>query len=167
MMKYIIALISIVMVAILVSFVQRRYKGMRYAIQNAKTGKNLRPFAAGKQNDNRLVQYDHHSWKCMTWDFEEVGFQTYLIKNRYTSKTFQTSGEPWANSRLFQQELIGGSSQQWELIRQTEDAYRIKLKGTNLFISVSSDKANSDIVLLPFQEDDAQLWKLVKQNPLL
>jgi hypothetical protein len=166
MTKYIVSAAIVAIAVTLVSFVRSQYKGMRYAIQNTRTGKNLRPLAAGKENGNRLVQYDHHSWKCMTWDFNEVGPQTYLLKNRYTGKTFQTIGEPLANSKLSQQEVIEGTSQQWELIKLTESVFRIKLKGKNLFLSVPGDETNADVILVPLKEDDAQLWRLVRQNPL-
>ncbi len=43
-------------------------KGIKstYAVQNVKTGKNLRPYNAGIDNGNKIVLYNHHEWKCMT-----------------------------------------------------------------------------------------------------
>lgn len=165
-MKYLMVLILLIVIISILSFTSRQYKGMRYAIQNIQTGKNLRPFQAGKQDGNRLVLYNHHNWKCMTWDFKKIADITYQLQNRYTEKTFQVEnyGEP--NAKLCQKPLTSNVAQQWEFIKQANENYLIRLKDTDLYISISSDSTNSDIILLPLQNTTAQLWKLVKQDPL-
>lgn len=165
-MKYFIVLVIAAVGIAILSFTLRQYTGKRYAIQNVQTGKNLRPYAAGKQDGNRLVLYDHHSWKCMTWDFKEVGTETYQLQNRYTSKSFQASIKPESNAKLCQQPLTGSGLQEWEFIKQSDEAYLIKQNCTDLYLSISSEATNSDIVLMPLQSTKAQLWRLVKQNPL-
>ena len=139
-----------------------------YAIQNVKTGKNLRPYEAGKQDGNKIVLYNHVEWKCMTWDFIHVKDNIYQLKNLFTLKTFQPAGNPKAGSTLDQQVLVSGNAQQeWEFIPAGDNRYFIRLKGTELYISLSdaSGKTNSSIILQTKQNSDLQIWKLVKQNP--
>ena len=139
-----------------------------YAIQNVKTGKNLRPYEAGGQDGNKIVLYNHVEWKCMTWNFINIKDNTYQLKNLFTSKTFQPSGDAKAGCTLEQQKLVSGNSaQEWEFIPSWDDSYLVRLRGTELYITLSdaSGKTNSAIVLLPKTSSDLQLWRLVKQNP--
>jgi hypothetical protein len=139
-----------------------------FAIQNVRTGKNLRPFEAGSQDGNKIVLYNHIEWKCMTWDFINIKDNTYQLKNLFTSKTFQPEGNAIAGCALNQQKLIAGSpAQQWEFVPAGDNNYYIRLKGTELYITLSdaSGKTNSAIVLQPKQNSDLQLWRLVRQNP--
>ena len=141
-----------------------------YAIQNIKTGKNLRPFEAGSQDGNKIVLYNHVEWKCMTWDFIHTDGDTYQLKNLFTSKTFQPLGNSSAGCTLEQQKLIPGRVvQEWEFVREGKDSYYIRLKGTELYITISdaSGKTNSSIILQPKRDTDLQLWKLVGQNPTM
>ncbi|WP_313579018.1 RICIN domain-containing protein [Chishuiella sp.] len=165
MIKLLIASLLFVMIGItILSFTRMQYKGKRYAIQNIQTGKNIRPYAAGKQDGNRLILYNSYRWKCMTWDLKETGENTYQLQNRYTEKTFQVDAK--LNGKLNQIQL-DDNSQEWEFIKQAENTYLIKQKETNLYISISSEETNSDIVLKPLNNTKEQLWRLVKQNPLL
>lgn len=136
-----------------------------YAIQNVQTGKNLRPYAAGIADGNGIVLYDHWSWKCMTWQFVKVDEDTYQLRNLHTLKTIQPSGTGRGNTTLWQQPLGASKAQQWQFIRDADDTYRIRLKGSDLFITISSEKTNSPIVLMPLQNSTAQQWRLVKQDP--
>jgi hypothetical protein len=90
-----------------------------YAIQNTTSGKNLRPYEAGGQNGNRIVLYSHVEWKCMTWDFINLGDNIYQLRNLFTSKTFQpkeTSVK--SGSSLEQQPISKSVLQQWGLVSQ-------------------------------------------------
>lgn len=138
-----------------------------FAIQNVYTGKNLRPFEAGKDDGNKIVLYDHHSWKCMTWEIIQVGKETYQLKNRYTLKNLQSASKSDQEVCLFQQPLKKDSLQYWELISQPDKTYFIRLKGTELYVTISSDKTNSPIVLMKKHNSSAQQWKLVKQDPCI
>lgn len=141
-----------------------------YAIQNIKTGKNLRPFEAGSQDGNKIVLYNHVEWKCMTWDFIHVDGDIYQLKNLFTSKTFQPLGNTSAGCTLEQRKLVPGSvGQEWEFIRAGKESYYIRLKGTELYITISdaSGMVNSSIILQPKKDIDLQLWKLVRQNPTI
>ena len=104
----------------------------------------------------------------MTWDFIHVKDNIYQLKNLFTLKTFQPAGNPKAGSTLDQQVLVSGNAQQeWEFIPAGDNSYFIRLKGTELYISLSeaSGKTNSSIILQTKQNSDLQIWKLVKQNP--
>ena len=139
-----------------------------YAIQHVKTGKNLRPYEAGKHDGNKIVLYNHVEWKCMTWDFINIKDNTYQLKNLFTSKTFQPAGDPRAGCVLDQQVLAKGNRmQEWEFVPAGKNSYNIRLRGTELFVTLSDEagKTNSPIVLQPQQNSDLQMWKLVKQNP--
>lgn len=136
------------------------------AIQNVETGKNLRPYEAGAKDGNRIVLYDAINWKCMTWKMEKVADNTYTLRNFFTGKTIQPSEAPLPGVSVFQQPLKKDAPQQWEFLKQPDGAYMIRLKGTELFISISSDKTNSAIVLQPDQKSKKQEWKLLEQNPI-
>lgn len=137
----------------------------RYAIQNVQTGKNLRPYEARKANGNKIVLYDHHGWKCMTWEFSHLQGDTYQLKNRYTDKTFQAASSPASGIALWQQPIKDDNAQDWEFIKQAKNTYRIRQKGTDLYITISSTDTNSPTILLPKQNSTGQLWKLVEQDP--
>ena len=137
-----------------------------YAIQNTITGKNLRPYEAGGQNGNRIVLYNHVEWKCMTWKFINLRENTYQLQNLFTSKTFQPKENLAKNgTSLEQQPLSTSLLQQWEFIKAPDNSFFIRLKGTELYITASSDKTNSDIILKEKQSNALQLWRLVAQNP--
>ena len=137
----------------------------RYAIQNTQTGKNLRPYEAMSDNGNRIVLYNHVEWKCMTWDFVHLNDNTYQLRNLFTGKTFQPSTKVADGVRLFQQPLKADSLQYWQFEKTGDNIFFIKLKGTELYISLSSKETNSDIVLKAKQKNAMQTWKLVAQDP--
>lgn len=69
---------------------------------------------------------------------------------------------------LWQQSLGGNRFQRWELIKQPGgDTYLIRLQGTELYATASSDENDSPIVLLPRQDSPRQLWRLVRQTPVV
>lgn len=136
-----------------------------YAIQNIKTSKNLRPFEAKKDDGNRIILYNHHWWKCMTWEFIKVNENSFILKNFYTKKTFQSSSIPENGVILYQQEINNNDLQVWEFIKQDDNTYSIKLKDNELYITISSEKTNSEIILMPYLDTDEQKWKLVEQKP--
>ena len=139
-----------------------------FAIQNMATQKNLRPYEAQKAEGNRIVLYDHREWKCMTWDFKHKSDNVYQLKNLYTSKTFQADAQPKSGERLIQKTLVNDDLQQeWEFVKEGENQYSIRLKNTNLYITVadSTGADNSAIVLQEKQNSNLQRWKLVAQTP--
>ena len=140
-----------------------------YAIQNVKSGKNLRPYEAISTDGNKIVLYDNVEWKCMTWQFFKEGGNTFQLRNLFTSKTFEPATQDIkAGTGLVQEPLSRNSSkQQWEFIEVTKDIYNIRLKGTEFYISQfdGNGKTNSPIVLNKLTNSENQQWKLVKQNP--
>lgn len=137
-----------------------------HAIQNVKTGKDIRVHNADIGDGTKMILYSHHNWECMTWQFIQLENNTYLLKNLYTQKTFQPSSFPESGVSLWQQPLGGSRLQYWEFIKQPDGAYLIRLKATELYVTVSSDETNAPIVLLPRQDSSRQLWKLIRQNPV-
>jgi hypothetical protein len=137
--------------------------GQHYAIQNIVTDKCLRPYEAGKADGNAIILYDHQNWKCMTWEFIKVEGETYRLKNLFTAKTFGPVPGPEKGAALKQQPLADGSPE-WEFIKEG-DTYLIKYKGTDLYITISSEDTNSAIVLMPKQDSAKQQWRLVAQEP--
>lgn len=140
-------------------------KNNTYAIQNVQTGKNLRPFEASKSDGNKIILYNHHNWKCLTWEFIQIEKEVYKLKNKYTSKTFQPISKPEAGVGLWQQPLKNDSLQEWEFIEQADETYLIRLKGTELYITASSGETDSPIILIAKSDDKKQLWKKVRQTP--
>lgn len=162
------SLLVILVNALIVTLATSQTIDGTYAIQNTKTGKNLRPFEAGSQNGNRIVLYDHVEWKCMTWKFINLSENTYQLKNLFTSKTFQPkSNLVNTGTSLDQQPVSSSLLQQWEFIKAPDNSYFIRLKGTELYITASSDKTNSDIILQEKLPNSLQMWRLIAQNPAM
>jgi hypothetical protein len=139
-----------------------------YAIENVATGKFLRPHSAGIDDGVKIIQYNLlYKWGCLTWQLIQLEGNAYLLKNLYTQKTFQPSSAPEPGVDLWQQTLGGSRLQYWEFIKQSNETYLIRLKDTELYITATSDENNSPVVLMPKQDSDSQLWKLIRQNPVL
>jgi len=171
--SFIILLVLIVLSIIV--FGPRIYKDIKkkqnyantYAIQNVGTGKDIRVYNAGNDDGTRIILYSHHNWECITWQLIQLEDNTYLLKNLYTQKTFQPASTPQHGVNLWQQTLGGSHLQYWEFIEQPEGTYLIQLKDTELYITAISDEDNSDIVLMSKHDSDRQLWRLVRQNPII
>lgn len=142
-----------------------------YAIQNIETGKDLRVHNANIDNGTEIILYNHKKWECITWEFIELEENTFLLKNLYTQKTFQpSSNSPSKGDKLIQKELGGSTLQYWEFLKENNGNYLIRLKGTELYLTSSSTETNAPVVLmekLPKQNPNKQLWKLIKQNPIV
>jgi hypothetical protein len=145
---------------------KRAYKNT-YAIQNTATDKVLRPYNAGNDDGTKIIQYSLNNWECLTWQLIGLDDDTYLLKNLYTQKSFQPSSTPNPGITLWQQTLGGSRLQYWEFMKQSDDTYLIRLKDTELYLTATSNENDSDIVLMPRQDSDMQVWKLVRQNPIV
>lgn len=157
-------IVLVIMMLVPIMATAQEIKG-RYAIQNIQTGKNLRPYEAGSADGNRIVLYNHVEWKCMTWDFILVKDSTYQLKNRFTGKTFQPSDKPADGVNLIQKPISKDTLQYWTFEKYADNAYYIRLKGTDLYVTLSSKDTNSDIVLKPKKDKRMQGWKLLAQDP--
>lgn len=138
--------------------------GQTFAIQNIGSGKNLRPFEAGRQDGNRVILYDHHAWKCLTWVFKQTGPSRYRLTNYYTGKALGAASEPAAGVSLVQHETVPNSLA-WDFVAQPGDSYAIRMAGTELYVTATSNKTNTQITLAPFKGADSQKWRLVRQKP--
>lgn len=138
-----------------------------YAIQNVGTGKDIRVYNAGNDDGTKIILYDHHNWECITWQLIGLEENVYLLKNLYTQKSFEPSAAPASSVTLWQQTLGGSRLQYWEFVKQTGENYLIRLKDTELYLTAASDENDSDIVLMPKQDSESQLWKLIRQNPII
>lgn len=141
--------------------------GSSYAVQNVASGKDLRPQGANAADGTGIVTYDHWAWKCMTWRFVPAGGNTFRLENRYTAKTLQPSGRPAPQTSLWQRPLTDDAAQRWEFVPGPDGTYRIKLAGTALYLTASSERTNSPVILMPAQGSSAQQWKLIAQDPWL
>lgn len=135
-----------------------------FAIRNIETGKNIRPYNSGTSDGNDIILYPHNEWKCLTWQFNHVEGTTYQLQNVYTRKTFEPVSDLESGVALWQQP-ISDNSPQWEFIEQQDGIYAIRLVDTELYISISSDKTDTPIVLMPFENINSQLWELIEQYP--
>jgi len=141
-----------------------------YAIKNVKTGMLLRVKDANSKNGTPLVAYDPQNWKCMTWDFQSTGENTYQLKNLFANKTFQPLGE--AKDAVIMEEeplLAHAANQQYEFIKVKKDIYLIKLKATDLYLTPADPKGstNSAITLAKKKDSPLQQWSIYLQNPTM
>lgn len=136
-----------------------------YAIQNVSSGTCLRPLDAGYKNENQIIGYDHQNWECITWEMIALGDNTYLLKNLFTEKTFQPQSGPKAGVALWQQPLGGTPLQYWEFLKQPDGTALIRLKDTDLYVTISSKDVNAAVILMPLNNGDEQKWQLIGQTP--
>lgn len=135
-----------------------------YAIQNVQTGKNVRPFRAKKWDGNAIILYDHWSWKCMTWQLVPSDEGAYQLRNRYTGRSFSASDAPMIGGSLSQNQK-DDDGPAWEFIEAPGEGYWIRLRGSDLYLTISSPETNSAIILMPLTRTDTQRWRFVPQDP--
>ena len=141
-----------------------------YAIKNVQTGMLLRIKDASNKNGTPLVAYGPQNWKCMTWNFILVEGNTYQLKNLFTGKTFQPKISDTAESGLEEQPVsLGSNNQQYEFEPAAKDIYRIKLKGTELYLTPEDKKGatNSLIILTRKTGTKEQQWTIYEQAPTM
>lgn len=176
-MKLTILIFSVLLIALLVpvlffgpwiyfSFLMKRQYTNTYAIQNVGVNKDIRVYNVGVEDGTKVILYTHNHWECLTWQFIQLEENTYLLKNLATQKTFEPDRAPKEGVALGQKSLGGSKLQYWEFIKQSDDKYLIRLKDTDLYLTVTSDQDNSPIILLHKQNSEMQLWRLIKQNPI-
>lgn len=160
-------LLSLIWLATSSGFAQQ-IKGT-YAIKNVQTGLLLRPEEARKANGTAIVGYSPVNWKCMTWDFQHAGGDAYQLKNLFTSKTLQPVAGAVADGIKLEQQLLQADqpNQTYEFLAVGQGKYRIRLKGTDLYITPSdgSGSVNSAIVLAKKKDSPDQLWTIYEQHP--
>lgn len=141
-----------------------------YAIKNLQTGMLLRIKDANGTDGTPLVAYYPENWKCMTWDFKHIDSNVYQLRNLFTSKTFQAAGAAVQNAPLNEQPLVAGKDiQEYEFEASGNNTYRIKLKGTELYITPSDKKSseNSPIILAAKTDEKYQQWSIYPQSPTM
>ena len=140
-----------------------------YAIKNTQTNLVLRVQDAKKANGTPIVSYSPVNWKCVTWDFNHVEGETYQLRNLFTNKTLQPSASTLtAGTSLEQQPLVAlQTNQEYEFIPAGKDSYRIRLKGTDLYITPSEADGgtNSKVILAKKSDQKNQIWTIYPQNP--
>lgn len=137
-----------------------------YAIQNLAT-ENLRIHNASNANGTGVILYSHHEWECMTWRLIQMEENMFLLQNLYTQKSIQLSSTLKDGVGLWQQPLGGREIQSWEFLKQSDESFRIRLKGTELYLTAPSADNNSAIILTRESDSDSQVWRLIRQNPLI
>ncbi len=173
MKRFLIITPIILLILGVTPFVYRYIKDIRkklsytntFAIQNVQTGKDIRVQNANYHNNARTILYGHHNWECITWEMIKLEENTYLLKNLYTEKTFEPISTPKSGVGLWQKPMGGRDYQYWEFIPQANDTYLIRLKGTELYITISSEDEDTPLILVPKQNSKSQLWKLIRQSP--
>jgi len=147
--------------------IQRKQETVNaYAIQNVETGKCIRVHNAEIADREKIVLYSHYNWLCITWQLIKLDGEVYLLKNLFTHKTFQPSSLPETGVTLWQQPLGGDRLQYWEFIKQPDETYLIRLKDTDLYITITSNRNGSDLILMPLQNTTQQQWVLIEQRPI-
>jgi hypothetical protein len=139
-----------------------------YAIKNVETGMLIRIKDANKKDGTPLVAYSPVNWKCMTWDFNYLGGQTYQLKNLFTGKTFQPNNSPSEGTGLEQRALnVEATNQQYEFIVLNKNVYAIRLKDTDLYLTTSDKNGaiNSEIILGKKDKGKLQQWTIYEQHP--
>jgi len=137
-----------------------------FAIRNVETGMGIRVYGSDVENQIRIVHYTCNYWQCMTWQFIQLEENIFLLRNLFTHKNFQPSSLPEPGITLWQQTLDGNTYQRWEFLQQADETYLMRLQGTELYFTATSDENNSDITLMPLQNSAMQQWMLIRQQPI-
>ncbi|MEO8414251.1 MAG: RICIN domain-containing protein [Ginsengibacter sp.] len=141
-----------------------------YAIKNVQTGMLMRIKDASRKDNTPLVAYNPVNWKCVTWNFNHIDGQTYLLENLLTGKTFQPLTEIPANGDELKQQSINNTvSQQYEFLPVEKNIYLIRLKGTDLYVtpSDSSGTVNAPLILSKRNNSKWQQWIIYEQHPVI
>lgn len=142
-----------------------------YAIKNVQTGLLLRVQDARKANGTPIVSYSPVNWKCVTWDFQHVTGNTYQLRNLFTNKTLQpVAADPVDGVSLEQQPLTQlQANQEYEFIPAGKDSYRIRLNGTDLYITPTEGvgSVNSKVILAGKTASKNQIWSIYQQEPTM
>lgn len=141
-----------------------------FAIQNVKTGINVRIKDANSKNGTPIVAYSPENWKCETWDFKQQDDKTYLLANLFSGKTIQPISSPIPGTTLNEQPIDASSSlQRYEFIPMGKETYLIKLKGTDLYLTPGDDQGetNAPLKLAHKIEGNLQFWTLIEQHPTI
>ncbi|MGC3998225.1 MAG: hypothetical protein QM767_12385 [Anaeromyxobacter sp.] len=173
MKKIILGVLAVLLVVLAVPIGARHWKDIRkklayqntYAIQNVQSGKDLRPLDAGIEDGTGVILYDHHDWECMTWQLIQLEGDTYLVKNLFTQKAFQPGSLDASDGALLQQTMGGTRLQHWEFLKQPDETYLIRLRGSELYLTAPGQDTNSPARLLPRRDSRNQAWRLVRQTP--
>lgn len=140
-----------------------------YVIKNVSTGMLLRPMDANKKNETPIVGYSPTNWKCMSWDFNQVNENTYYLRNLFTNKTLQPQKDTITDGTLLEQQPLDmhSNDQQWEFLPVGNNAFLIRLKGTELYITPAEKEAvvNSRIILSKKKSGQIQHWSIYEQHP--
>ncbi|WP_058953434.1 RICIN domain-containing protein [Clostridium tyrobutyricum] len=145
---------------------KKEMRGKTFAIQNVEMNMDIRVYNAGVLDETRIIIYPHHNWECMTWQMVEREDDSYMLKNLYTEKGFEASGNPADGVKLWQQPLSGKTSQAW-IFEKVGECHRIRLYNTELYLTAPENKSNTDVLLKSLEDSDKQLWKLVAQQPIM
>lgn len=167
-MKLLVPVSCLIFLFALVTYGQE-IKGT-YAIKNVKTGMLLRVKDASDRNGTPLVAYNPQNWKCVTWEFQSKGENTYQLRNLYTNKTFQPLGQAKDAVVMEEQPLvIDATNQQYEFIKVKKDTYLIRLKSTELYLTPADSEGsiNSPILLANKKDTLLQQWSIYPQNPTM
>jgi hypothetical protein len=142
-----------------------------YAIKNVQTGMLLRPLDANKKDATPMVLYRPVNWKCMTWDFKSTGTNSYQLQNLFTDKTFESVSSTASDDVALHQQpfLKDKAQQQWEFISVAQDAYLIRLKNTDLYLTPADSEGsiNSAVILAKKQPGQLQRWTIYEQHPTM
>ena len=141
-----------------------------FALKNVHTGKYVRIKDANGASGTPIVAYSPEDWKCMTWEFQPSATGSYTLKNLLSGKTLQPlNGQTKPGTTLEEQPLDTQKPQEYELVAAGNEHYRVRLKGTDLFLTPSDPRGatNSSIILQTAQAGDLQEWILIEQHPTM
>ena len=141
-----------------------------YQIRNVKHQELLRPKDANSAPGTPIVLYSAQPWKCMTWRLQPAGDSAFHVKNLFTSKTFSAGAETSAAQPSVTQVPLakdGTDAPTWQFMKLEDGNYKItNAKSGKVLTAVKPESENeAKIVVAPWQNLDAQKWRLEKMDP--
>lgn len=135
-----------------------------YAMQNVGNDKVLRVLDAGTADSVPIILYSLHNWECIMWQVIALEDGSCLLKNLYSQKAMEANLN---DNTLWQQTMGGTSRQYWVMEALGEETFRLRLRDSNLYLTATSSETNSEPKLLSATDDENQLWRLVRQTPIM
>ena len=135
-----------------------------YAIQNVGNDKVLRVLDAGTADSVPIILYSLHNWECITWQVIALEDGSCLLKNLYSKKAMEANLN---DNTLWQQTMGGTSRQYWVMEALGEETFRLRLRDSNLYLTATSSETNSEPKLFSATDDESQLWRLIRQTPIM
>lgn len=114
------------------------YEGKWVAIVAKHSGKSIHVVNYGKNNGDKIIQWDNNKTENSLWRIEKLSNGNYRIYNKYSGKIMEIGGYSNQNGGVAQQwDYINHLYQQWKIVKLSDGYYRFINAGSGKSLDVS------------------------------